>query len=116
MVTSTTSSLMPPGIVVGLVRAAGAAAAAHGRIGLLALGDLERMATAARADDVRVVDGEAGLEAVDEVALGALEVRSAVGIDDDANALELELVIDLHRAAVEPECVVEAREIGRAYV
>ena len=64
------------------MRAAGAAARLAG-LWLLALGDLERVAAAARGGHVRVVDREAGLEAVEEVDLGALEVRRAVRIDDD---------------------------------
>ena len=71
---------------VGSKRLAAAGAAAGPRRRLLALGalfDLERVAAAARRGDVRVVDREAALQAVDEVDLRPLEIRSAVWVDGD---------------------------------
>src|SRR5215210_1534791 len=70
--------------------------------------DLERVAATAPGRGVRVVDREAALEAVDEVDLGALEIGGAERIDDDADAVRLELVVTLHRAAIEAERVLEA--------
>src|SRR5688500_11780214 len=93
---------------MGLVAAAGAAAA-HMRFGLFAFGDLERVTAPAGGGDARVVDREPALKALDEVDLGALEVRRAVRVDDDPDALELELVVALERAPVEAEGVLEAR-------
>src|SRR5918993_2457659 len=94
-------------MLVGLVRAAGAAAAVRVRVAGLVL-DLERVPAAAPGGRVRVVDREPALEAVDEVDLGAGQVRSAERIDDDPDAVRLELVVALHRAAVEAERVLEA--------
>ena len=90
------------------VAAAGAAAGfAFGR--LFALGDLEAVPTAARGGDVRVLDLEAGLlEPFQEVDRRALQVRGAERIDDDPDAVELELVVACLRAAVEAERVLEA--------
>src|SRR5215207_9814689 len=70
-------------MLVGLVRAAGAAAAVRVRVAGLVL-DLERVPAAAPRGRVRVVDREPALEAV-----------------------RLELVVALHRAAVEAERVLE---------
>src|SRR5512132_3561172 len=93
----------------GLVATAGTAAAAVLGSGILALGHLERVAAAAGGDDVRIVDREAALETFHEIDLGALEVRSAVGVDDDPHALDVELVVAFERAAVEAERVLEPR-------
>ena len=74
-----------------LVRAAGAAATG-GVGGRFALLHLERVPAAAGGGHVRVVDLEAGLlQPVQEVDRRALEVRRAVGIDDDVDAVEREL-------------------------
>src|SRR4051794_13855901 len=82
-----------------LVAAAGAAPAA-GRV-LVPLGaflHLEGVPAAARRADVRVVDLEAGLlEAVDEVDGRALQVRRAERVDDDGDAVHLDLVVALLR-------------------
>src|SRR5205823_3493708 len=95
------------------VRAAGAAAA---RVtdGLVTLGfgaffHLEGVAAAAGRGRVRVVDREARrLDRVDPVDLGALQVGGAERVDDDLDAVELELVVAFLRAAVEAEAVLEA--------
>ena len=91
-----------------LVRSSRAAAGAVRVGGLVALGDLERVAAATRSGDVRIVDREAALQAFDEVDLGAL-AHGAVGVDDDSDSLQLELVVAFHRAPVEAERVLEAR-------
>jgi hypothetical protein len=66
------------------------------------------VAAAAGGAGVRVVDREpGGLDRVDVVDLGALEVRGAEGIDDDLDPVKLELVVALGRTAVEPEAVLE---------
>src|SRR4051794_26118147 len=84
------------------------AAAADGLGGRFVV-DLEGVAAAAGRRDVRVFDLEAGLlEPVEEVDAGALEVRSAVRVDDDPHAVQLELVVALLDAAVEAERVLEA--------
>ena len=58
------------------------------------LGDLEAVPAAAGARDVRVLDLEPGLlEALDEVDRRALQVRRAERVDDDLDAVELELVV-----------------------
>src|SRR5256714_15336198 len=90
-----------------LVRAAGAATT--GRLGRVrALLDLERVATAARGDRVRVVDREArGLDRVEVVDLGAAQIRRAERVDDDVDAVHRELEVALLRAAVEAEAVLE---------
>ena len=96
-----------------LVRAA-AAAAAGGVSGVVgrsfsALLDGERVAAAARGRGVRVVDLEPGLlEAVQEVDRRALEVRGAVGVDHDRDAVLLERLVVLDRTGVEAEPVLEA--------
>src|SRR4029450_373715 len=92
-----------------LVATAGAAASAVLGSGILALGNLERVATAAGGDHVRIVDREATLETLHEVDLRALEVRSAVWIDDDPHALNVKLVVTLERALIEAERVLETR-------
>jgi len=75
----------------------------------LAFCDLEARAAPARRDGVRVVDLEARLlQTLEEVDRRALQVRGAERIDDDPDAVELELVVAGLRAAVEPECVLEA--------
>ena len=75
-----------------------------------ALLDGERVAAAARRGGVRVVDLEPGLlEAVQEVDRRALEVRSAVGVDHDRDAVLLERLVVVDRAGVEAEPVLEAR-------
>src|SRR5438128_6988524 len=93
------------------VRAARAAAAHMGVVaGGLLVGDLERVTAAARGDGVRVVDREpGGLDRVDIVDLGPLEVGGAERVDHDRDAVRLELVVALLRAAVESEPVLEAR-------
>src|ERR1051325_8127689 len=91
-----------------LVRAARAAPAGIGRrVG--ALLHLEGVAAAARGGDVRVVDREPRLQALDPVDLRAGDVRSAERIDDDGDALARKLVIAVLRAPVEAERVLEAR-------
>ena len=81
----------------------------RGVFGRLALGDLEARAAAARGDDVRVVDLEPGLlQAFEEVDRRALQVRRAERVDDDLDAVELELVVARLCAAVEAERVLEA--------
>src|SRR5205823_2605453 len=83
------------------------AAATRGVLGGLALFHLEGVAAAARGGDVRVVDGEARLEALDPIDLGAGQVGRAERIDDDRHALARKLVVALLRAAVEAERVLE---------
>src|SRR5262249_41900070 len=75
---------------------------------LLALLHLEGVAAAARGGDVRVVDREPGLEAVDPVDLGAREVRGRERVDDDRDPVRLDLAVALLGAAVEAERVLEA--------
>src|SRR5207253_6336045 len=90
-----------------LVRATRAAAGCV--LGRLALGHLERVAAAARGDGVRVLDLEPGLlDPLEVVDPGTEEVRRAEGVDDDHDALALELVVALLGAAVEAEAVLEA--------
>src|SRR4051794_31577025 len=106
MVMSTTaSSLIARGL--GLVTAAGAAA---GRVGgcLFAVLHLEGVATPARGGDVRVVDREPGREAVHPVDLSAGEIGRGVRIDDDGDAVRLDLAVAVLRATVEAERVLEA--------
>src|SRR5262249_42976778 len=89
------------------VGAAGAAAGGAGRC--LTVFHLEAVAATARRADVRIVDLEPGLlEALEEVDRRALEIRRAERVDDDAAAVELELVVAGRRAAVEAEGVLEA--------
>src|SRR6476646_710172 len=91
-----------------LVRAAGAATRS-GVLGGFALGDLERVAAAARGSDVRVVDLEAGLlDRLQEVDLGAAKVGRAERVDDDRDALRLDLGVAVLGAAVEAQRVLEA--------
>src|SRR5512147_750041 len=92
------------------MRAAGAAAAHVRTLGeLLALLHLEGVAAPARRDGVRVVDLEAGLgDRVQEVDARAAKVGRAEGIDDDGDALELELDVAFGGAGVEAETVLEA--------
>src|SRR5262249_11327238 len=93
-----------------LVGAAGAAAVPRVRPRLLALCDLERMAAAAGGGDVRVRDLEAGLlDRLQVVDLGTAQVRSAEGIDDDGDAVRLELEVALLGAPVEAERILESR-------
>ena len=74
------------------VTAAGAAGRG-GRVGRFALFDLEAVPATARGRDVRVLDLETGLlEALQEVDRRALQVRRAERVDDDLDAVELELV------------------------
>src|SRR5829696_495874 len=95
---------------VGRTLVGAAGAAARGGVGgRLALLHLERMPAAAGGGDVRIIDLEAGLlQAVQEVDRRALQVRRAVGVDDDIDTVQLELVVALLRAAVESERVLEA--------
>ena len=79
------------------------------RAGLAVL-DLERVAAATGGGDVRVVDLEPGLlQAVEEVDAGTLEIRRAERVDDDPDAVCLELVVALLGTAIEAERVLEAR-------
>src|SRR5690242_14588275 len=88
-----------------LVPAAGAAAcSALGRFALL---HLEGVAAAARTADVRVVDREAGLQALDPVDLGARQVGRAERVDDHRHTVAGQLVVAVLRAAVEAERVLE---------
>ena len=104
MVMSTTESVLRT--LVGAARAA-----AVGRVGgRLALLDLERVPAPAGGGHIRVLDLEAGLlEPVQEVDRRALQVRRAVRVDHDVDAVERELVVTFLRAAVEAERVLEAR-------
>src|SRR5918992_2900778 len=79
----------------------------RGRFAYRLVFDLERVAAAARGNDVWVVDRKAALEAVDEVDLGAAQIRGAVRIDDHRNAVREELVIAFLRRVVEAECILE---------
>src|SRR5213082_4050832 len=85
------------------------AATVRGVLGRTALLHLEGVAAAAGSGDVRVVDREACLQALDPVDLGAGQVGRAERIDDDRDALARELVVALLRSAVESERVLEAR-------
>src|SRR4051812_23344410 len=76
----------PCEVETSLVRAAGAAAVPGRRLTRLVV-DLERVPAPAGRDDVRVVDGEPALEAVDEIDLRAPQVRRAVRVDDDIDAV-----------------------------
>src|SRR5947209_16659495 len=106
MVTSTTPFSLMPEERNSVTAAGPAACGVFGRI--LALGHLERMAAAARRDGVRIVDREpCRLDRVDVVDLRALQVRRAEGIDDDGDAVLLELEVALGCTAVEPESVLE---------
>src|SRR6266850_1725038 len=88
--------------------AAGAAGRCR-RVGRFAFFNLEAMAAATRRAHVRVVDLEARLlEAFQEVDRRALQVRRAERVDDDPDAVELELVVTLLRGPVEAERVLEA--------
>src|SRR4051812_11619444 len=93
----------------------GAATRAARHLGVVALFHLEGVAAAARGADVRVVDREAGLEALEPVDLGADDVRRAERVDDDADAVALDLVVALLRAAVEAERVLEAGAAAALY-
>src|SRR5213076_1299956 len=84
------------------------AATVCGALGRGALFHLEGVAAAARGGDIRVVDREARLQALDPVDLGAGQIRRAVRIDDDRDALARELVVALLRSAIEAERVLEA--------
>ena len=97
----------------GTASANSRAAAAHlGALGqLLALFDLERVAAATGRGGVGVRDLEPGLgDRVEEVDLGALEIRRAEGIHDNRDAVGLELVVALLQAAVEAERVLEPEQ------
>ena len=75
------------------MRAAGAAAVGV-RVGLGTLFHPEGVAAAAGGGGVRVVDREAGrLDRVDVVDLGAFQVGSAGRVDDDLDAMGLDLVV-----------------------
>src|SRR5919198_626840 len=82
---------------------------------VLALGrrtflDLEGMAAAARRGDVRVGDLEPRfLDRLQEVDLGAAQVRRAERIDHERDALRLDRVVTLLGAPVEPQCILEPR-------
>src|SRR4029453_848519 len=90
--------------------AAGAPAAAGLRVGGGLVLHLEGVAAPARRDRLRVVDLEAGLgEPVEPVDGRAGEVRRAERVEDDPDAVQLELVVAFEGAAVEPESVLEAR-------
>ena len=114
MVAHSELRLPPTPATIRSVRAAGAAAAATGMgVGGLAgrfVLRLEGGATPAGRLHVRVVDREARAhEGVDEVDLGADEVRGAERVDDDADAVHLHLVVPVLRATVEAERVLKAR-------
>src|SRR3954471_5435456 len=90
------------------LRAAAGAAAAD-LAGIRLIFHLEGVAAAAARDGVRVVDLEAGLlDRLEIVDPRTRQVRGAEGIDDDTNALTLELVVALLGAAVEAEAVLES--------
>src|SRR3954463_12886169 len=88
-----------------------AGAAACGPVGLLArlVLDLEGVPATAGGRDVWVVDGEAALEPVDEVDLGALQVWRAVRVDDDVDAVDGHREVALLGGAVEAERVLKPR-------
>src|SRR3954447_4112653 len=88
------------------VRAARPATSGVGRS--FALFHLEGVAASTCCRDVRVVDREPCLEALDPVDLGAGEVGRAERIDDDVDAVDGELVVSLGRAPVEAERILEA--------
>src|SRR5712692_4137067 len=91
-----------------LGRAAAAAATNSGCV--VALFHLERVATTARGNRVRVVDREPGLlNRVHVVDLRTIQVRSAERIDDHLHAVCLELDVALDRSTVEAEPVLEPR-------
>ena len=94
--------------VMRVRRAAGAAAGPGMRVGLGVL-DLEGVAAAAGGDGVRVLDLEARLlEPLEVVDRDTAEVRRAERVDDDADALDLELDVALGGAGVEAKAVLEA--------
>ena len=73
---------------------------------------LEGVPAAAGRNDVRVVDLEARLlDRLEVIDLGALEIRGAERIDDDPDALKLELVVAVLDAAVARASV--ARLVGQ---
>ena len=80
---------------------------------LLVLGHAERGAAAAGGDDVRVVHLEPGaLQRVDVVDVRAVDVREALVVDEDAQALVLEDRVAV-ALVVEGELVLEARNSRR---
>ena len=73
-----------------------------------ALGDLEAVPATACGGDVRVFDLEPGLlERLQEIDRRALQIRDAERIDDDLDAVELELVVARLGTAVETQRVLE---------
>src|SRR5438876_6981064 len=106
MVTSTTPFWLMQEGRYSVTTAGATTGGVLGRV--LALGHLERVPAAARRDGVRVVDREPGrLDRVDVVDLRALQIRRAEGIDDNGDAVLLELEVTLGCAAVEAEPVLE---------
>src|SRR5205823_5539678 len=79
-------------------------------LALGALGDGEGMPAAARSGGIWVLDLEPGLlDRLEIVDASAHEIRRTEGVDDDRDALTLELVVALLGAAVEAEAVLETR-------
>ena len=71
---------------------------------------LEARAAAAGRDRIRIVDRETLThEAVDEVDLGAAQVRQAEAIDDDLDAVLIDDLVSRLGLAVEAERVLQAR-------
>src|ERR1700740_1267068 len=84
--------------------------AAGGVLGRLALGHLERVAAATRGDGVRVLDLAPGLlDRLEVVDLRPHQIGRAERIDDDRDALALELVGPLLGATIDAQAVLEAR-------
>src|ERR687887_2481654 len=82
---------------------------------LFVLGDPERRAAAARRDDVRVVDLEAGaLQRVDVVDRRAVDVGQALVVDEQTQAAVLEDRIAV-ALLVEGELILEARAAAAAH-
>ena len=70
---------------------------------------LERRAAAAGRYDVRIVDREATVEAVDEVDSGAHQIRAAGRIDDHRDTVSINRLVIILNAVIETECVLETR-------
>src|SRR5690348_18030585 len=74
----------------------------------------ERVTAGATARGVRVVDREALLlDRVGEVDRRAAEVRGAHAIDDDRDAVQVELEVTVEGALVEEQLVLQARAATR---
>ncbi len=92
-----------------LVVVAAAGATAADSFGRGALVDLEAVAAAAGGGGIRVLDLEPGLlKALEKVDRGALQVRRAERVDDDLDAVELQLVVARLGGPIEAERVLEA--------